>query len=482
MKFISFILAAFCVLFFSRIHANRNDLHDAIVSSFVEEMNSHPNQINHLVILMGGAAHGKSTLLNTIIPEKTGMKACFSTDKIREKIPEYQEGIRNRNPEIASQVHEECLVLNKRIVQELFNNQCSFIYESTGADLDYTRWLLTLADQGNYTVSVFFADADLDVALERAKQREKITGRAVPPAVIEKSHHLAKSNFISLLPELKEWMVIENSGDSPKIVWEKKCNEHPICFDSSYFLPITPVIFHIDTLSMIEHYVTDDCWIVTDLDDTLITAEESAGRDIGRSYLAKQIRNADPFTSERWSSALSPLLDHIHKHLVEETSADLIKKWQEKGIPVIGLTARPFEGKGLENLIEKTVHQMNSLSLSFSANVPFSKEKTTFPSGAAFYQGIIFSGPRPKGKTLEEFLSLCPYLPRRILFIDNKLRHVQSVIDNSKSVEIIPFYYTRVKETDRQIAERLAHLQLAVFADQGVLLSDDAAKQLLQQN
>jgi predicted ABC-type ATPase len=216
---------------------SKEAIYDTITKSCIEEIAA-LQPAPRFVLVMGGAACGKSTIRKLIVPKKTGVDVAISTDQIKEKLPEYQIGIKNHDPDIAYKVHKECFLLNKRIVKELFDHRFSFMVENTGSDFEYIKWLLSLAKEGKYAVSVYFVETDLEKAMERAEKRMKEIGRNVSPEMIKRSVALSKEHFLSLLPSLDQWAVFENSGSSPKIVWEKTSGADPVCLDSSYPFPV----------------------------------------------------------------------------------------------------------------------------------------------------------------------------------------------------------------------------------------------------
>lgn len=103
-------------------------------------------------------------------------------------------------------------------------------------------------------------------------------------------------------------------------------------------------------------------------------------------------------------------------------SKEIISDLQSKKIPVFALTNRSIP------VLQRTLEQMKKIGIDFSVTSPL---KTNLDLSitylAKFSEGIIFSGSNDKGQMLFAFLDAVKYNPSKIIFIDDKLKHVKSV-------------------------------------------------------
>lgn len=100
----------------------------------------------------------------------------------------------------------------------------SFAFETTLADLSYTRSIPNWQGRG-YHVSLWFLSlASPDLAVSRVAERIAQGGHAVPEAVIRRRFTLGRRNFDAVYRSLVDhWVHYDNSADQPILLdWGRR--------------------------------------------------------------------------------------------------------------------------------------------------------------------------------------------------------------------------------------------------------------------
>jgi len=122
---------------------------------------------------------------------------------------------------------------------------------------------------------------------------------------------------------------------------------------------------------------------------------------------------------------------------VEKDTSQIIRHLQEKA-PVIALTRR-----GTDSL-DITQWEVRSVDLDFTRN-PLSRNNFALckMSPAEYCNGIIFTDNQHKGEVLLNFLEQIAHKPKRIIFVDDSLKHVESVsIVEKEGIEYVGIRYS----------------------------------------
>lgn len=174
-------------------------------------------------------------------------------------------------------------------------------------------------------------------------------------------------------------------------------------------------------------YSDDETLVVTDLNHVLMVSRRSLGSDHWASYEIKKQMEEKGQTKLQVLHEMVPLWHEILMRAkfkpVEKTTAGVIRKLQQRGNLVVGLTARYIE------MAYTTIKQLHSIGIDLSLN-SLSKLDHEIEGGyaAKYIQGVIFVGLRnEKGETLMRLLDQLGYTPKNVLFIDDKLKNIHSV-------------------------------------------------------
>ncbi len=241
-------------------------------------------------------------------------------------------------------------------------------------------------------------------------------------------------------------------------------------------------------MSDIEAELKEGTLLVFDLDNTVMRPAQTLGTDQWFEYLVKEYVGELMGAGTPEETAVSQAIDKAlllwnkvqrvtEIQLVEKETADIIQKAQKAKIPVMALTARPSD------LIETTQKQLKSNGVDFTINPPYAKDlefRDQVP--AQFTKGVTYIGPKNvKGSALITFLKKIGLQPKKIVFVDDKVRHVKSV-DASTSEAKIPsvcFRYGAADPIVKQFDPKIAGVQLKYFNG---LLGDAEAQKLLERH
>ncbi len=176
-----------------------------------------------------------------------------------------------------------------------------------------------------------------------------------------------------------------------------------------------------------------DTLVVFDLDNTVMEAHGDWGSDQWYDHLVEYYKRTLPEkeavarAEKEWGDAQFT----THVRPVEGITPELIRKAQDAGTKMIGLTARPTE------ITARTVEQLATIGVDFSRN-----------GGAVFAIGATSS----KGKALVEYLKRTGQRPKKIVFVDDKHHYVKSV-DEALAELGIPREIFRYGGADYRVAD-----------------------------
>lgn len=168
----------------------RQALHEEIINKFFQGRTSVDNPVS--VILGGGPASGKSTLLNSGLVDIDPNHVLASGDDIKPFLPEYKSG------EYASAafVHEESSVISKEIASRAARGGYNVVMDGTGDNSlgALSKKISSMTTKGQ-TVKGIYVTCDVDTAIARNVARAKATGRDVPEAVLRSTHAAVSKIF-----------------------------------------------------------------------------------------------------------------------------------------------------------------------------------------------------------------------------------------------------------------------------------------------
>jgi hypothetical protein len=194
--------------------------------------------------------------------------------------------------------------------------------------------------------------------------------------------------------------------------------------------------------------------------------------DVDSVLIIPEKEELHPFVFQKYKNHVKKLYDHLSKDqrhflnhiiaghtsiLVDPTCLFFIKKLQNINIPLVALTAAK---KGIFNEEKMNFHQVRfnqlfSLGIDFSNNLftdnDFTNLLDTYGDYPGIRNGIIYSSGlhNKKGDVLTTFLKDKKNI-KKIIFFDDKLKHLQSVSyclkEKFPKIKLLTFHYQGVKK------------------------------------
>jgi len=198
-------------------------------------------------------------------------------------------------------------------------------------------------------------------------------------------------------------------------------------------------------------YATDEQTIVVfDLDNTLVHPGQELGSDQWFSYMFKE-KLASGMSRPDVLTFILPLYyeiyDHIPLYPVEPEGPAILSTLQKKGIKTVALTTKSLP------LVARTQIQLKDAGFSFAPKGPFNCELTVqLEKPALLSHGIIFCNDNNKGPTLLKTLNTLNCIPKKIVFVDDKLSNLLDV-EKDCLLNKIQFIGIRYGKLDSVVAQ-----------------------------
>lgn len=243
-------------------------------------------------------------------------------------------------------------------------------------------------------------------------------------------------------------------------------------------------IENFDRVSKEVENLTKDDLIVFDIDYVLLIPNDMILRPCG---IEKRKHFFESLGSDKFF--YTKMLVDGDENLVDSDIIRLIQCIKGRSSKIIALTSREtglFSGQYLEDLRIKSLKQSN---IDFSDSFPemdflvldqLSDHKT--PLVPLFKQGCLFSNKCTKGETLRVFLEEIGWMPKRVIFIDDQLKWLESAQRemNALNVEFTGFHYLGAYSLTNDLDEDVANFQMNHLKKTEEWLSDEQVRSLLK--
>lgn len=216
-----------------------------------------------------------------------------------------------------------------------------------------------------------------------------------------------------------------------------------------------------------------DSLVLFDVDGTLIVPEDAILQPAEKKLFKQLVAgytDRDLFREIRMRAPHS---------LVDHRSLSCIQKLQERLIPTIAFTAAPAKVSGSLPPGDWRVDELSRYGFDFRSAFPHCTSLEFPPSPdpqqtPLFKLGVLYSSFRPKGDVLLAFLERLDLHPSRVLFVDDELEHVQSVLTRLDEAGIfcIGIHYTPRTEVAYTLDPERARFQIDYFVEHNIWLSD----------
>lgn len=164
----------------------RTKRHTKIISNVVESCpKPAEGQKPKAILLLGGAASGKSTVVNKFVKPKMGTDfGVVNVDDVKESLPEYDKFAKEDVKTAANRVHEESSDIGKKITNQVINEGRNFIFDAVLGSPEKAKKMIKELKAKGYEVSLVGVNVNAEDALARATSRafgdKERTGKEMP--------------------------------------------------------------------------------------------------------------------------------------------------------------------------------------------------------------------------------------------------------------------------------------------------------------
>lgn len=237
------------------------------------------------------------------------------------------------------------------------------------------------------------------------------------------------------------------------------------------------MVFESSSFDNILNYVEEGTILFCDLDNTLVEAQSQLGTADSGIHLVKKLISEGKTPEEALKiehNCWMTIMPQIKMKSVDQEAPSIIKKLQQQGTMVLGLTARHPEeySHSLEHVL--------SIGVDMRVGMPLGEGPHVLYGTTALYQdGIIFCGNHTKGTALKAFLKHADLNPKKIIFIDDKWANVKDVKKACKKLRI-KYVGIRFNKADEKLAKLDPRIIEIQFLSLPTLISDEEAILLLK--
>ncbi len=260
-------------------------------------------------------------------------------------------------------------------------------------------------------------------------------------------------------------------------------------------------IIHTNDIKVIEETlksIDTDTLVIFDVNDVLIIPKDQILQAQNKKYLQKLNQRLEQSVGKENANIFySIILMQSNDGPVDLKMKDIISELQSREIKVLALT-NCFTGsfgniKSMEDWrydeLKKHGYHFDLSWLALKPKVFTGLEKTGQklpPNSRAmptFKSGIVFTSGSSKGRAFKAFLEYARIMPKKIIFIDDKKKHIESVEEIAKShnIPFIGIEYTAAKNLSiSPLNEKHADLQYEILEKDKKWISDSEAAELLK--
>lgn len=209
------------------------------------------------------------------------------------------------------------------------------------------------------------------------------------------------------------------------------------------------LIVESDHLAAILEYIDPvGTLVIFDIDNTLAHPTQELSSDEWFSYLVDKkvaegfdyLTSVDYILPKAFYAQFSIPLEPTEPHIPE-----LIAYLIDENVAVMALTSRSIF------IAERTVEQLDNINITFFIPNISPDDLVLSMKDPSFYkQGILFGGNNDKGQVLNYFFKTMKYYPKKIIFIDDKMKNLLSV-EKAVSACGIPFVGIRYSGSDARV-------------------------------
>ena len=209
---------------------HRANLHLNIIKDSTQNTSATAQGAPKALLVIGAPGSGRSALMNTL-----ENFVIINPDRIKEKLPEYQEATKKRAKNAALIVHAESSLIAKQIQVHAVSQRMNLAIELTGDNPEAIKTAMQSLKKHGYEVGVALCHCPAKDHLRRTISMSEITGRWLSEDFIQQSNRQALDTFKQIRHECDRFRVIDTQNpQAPQVVWEKRPEQEIVNSQSQF--------------------------------------------------------------------------------------------------------------------------------------------------------------------------------------------------------------------------------------------------------
>lgn len=233
--------------------------------------------------------------------------------------------------------------------------------------------------------------------------------------------------------------------------------------------------------------IDESTLVIFDVDDVLTIPQDEILLKHNKHFLEKMEKQIEGRVGKNNAEKLwSLILMQRQTEPVDSKMISILSNLQSQGIKVLALTNCGTGPYGhILHIEDWRITELETLGYHFKNSWPhlkshfFNHLAPKNPSRLPLFKdGIIFTADLPKGVVLKAFLDYAGFYPKKIIFIDDKEKHLKSVEDYAQSIglEFLGFEYRGAfVRPQNPLNKQRAELQFRTLEKTHVWPSDEEA-------
>lgn len=244
---------------------------------------------------------------------------------------------------------------------------------------------------------------------------------------------------------------------------------------------LEPFIDYLSTIAPGSLVVFDVADVLLCSDSALFHPKNKAKKEAVRQLLKTHDGQA------RYEYLWSKVLENEWKQLVDFRFPRILQDLKQRGIKAMALSALRTGAFGcIKNMEDWRIACLTFVGIDFSAGAPWPDElRLNSLDEGGFYpiykKGVLFTHVQSKGHALIAFLQKINWRPASVVFVDDKMRYLESVQQELARYHIpfTGFNYVAARNRYHMFDEQLFDFQIQHLIAHDEWLSDEQAKKLM---
>lgn len=224
--------------------------------------------------------------------------------------------------------------------------------------------------------------------------------------------------------------------------------------------------------------------VLFDIDQTLIDSTTTLGSGHWNKFLKKKIADGKYFHSNLYDEVTQYVTKNAMFKPVEDAIPSVIQALQNSSVTAMGFSEKDkieWFPTYVERIDELTRQQLNQAGIFLEQTVlpkNFNKLNPSSPFSPSL--GIFFASQIPRDQFLIALFSIFSYTPDKVIFVDDKMKHVQKVAQALDDSEIpnVCYYYPLVEWQSPAFDSTIGIIQLKKLVDECYIPSDEEAARI----